>query len=126
MSRFRCFRLLAGCVCVLALSVLPGCLINIGGTKVVEPSAERMPVDFESEEGMKAFVRQVAQRYPAERNAGGGYFGVPFLIGVSEQRVLSENAHFNTAVRQVDLNADGTLSDAELEASGYGVPGIGI
>lgn len=114
----RVFRLAA---CLLVLCFASGCLVNIAGTKVVEPSAERMPVDFESDEGMKAFVRQVAQRYPAERNAGGGYFGVPFLIGVSERRVLSENAHFNAAVRRADINGDGTLSDAELELAGYTV-----
>lgn len=95
-----------------------GCLINIGGTKVIDESAPRVAVDFESEAGMTAFVRHISHRYPAEKNKGSGYFGIPFIIGVSETRVLSENAHYNAAVDKIDLNQDGTVSDAELRAAG--------
>lgn len=114
-SRFR-FGFMFCAVALLALTQT-GCLINVGGTKVIDESAPRMAVEFESEQGMAAFVQHVRHRYPAEKSQGGGHFGIPFIIGVSETRVLSENAHYNAVVDKVDLNQDGTVSDAELRAA---------
>lgn len=108
--------------CVLGQT--PGCLINLHGTRVVDGDVPRESVSFASDEGLAAFMQGVARRYPNERDAGGGYFGIPFIIGVSEQRVLSENAHFNEAVRRADVNADRVLTDAEVRAAGFQVQDV--
>ncbi|MBB6429704.1 hypothetical protein [Algisphaera agarilytica] len=95
-----------------------GCLINVGGTKVVKASESRKAVSFESDAGMSAFASHVKSSYPAEKNLGSGYFGIPFIISVHEQRVLSENAHFNAAIDKVDLDQNQVITDGELNAAG--------
>jgi hypothetical protein len=91
-----------------------GCLINSSSEKVLEPDAPRTTVQFESEKAMAAFQKEVQGRY---RSGGGergsGAFAIPFVIAVAEKRVLSENAFYNTQVRNADVNGDGTISDAE-------------
>ena len=91
-----------------------GCLINSASEKVIEPDAPRTTVNFESEKAMASFQKAVNNRY---RSGGGergsGAFAIPFVIAVAEKRVLSENAFYNTQVRNADVNGDGTISDAE-------------
>jgi hypothetical protein len=91
-----------------------GCLINSASEEVIEPDAPRTSVQFESEKGMGAFQKEAENRY---RSGGGergsGAFAIPFVIAVSEKRVLSENAFYNTQVRKADVNGDGAISDAE-------------
>ena len=116
-----CRRSLALLAALGVTLLLPGCLINVGGTKVIDEGVSRRAIDFESEEGMAAFVRHVDFSYPAEKVHSSGYFGIPFIIGVSEKRVLSENSFFNRMVNKIDLNQDAQVSDAELRASGIAV-----
>jgi hypothetical protein len=91
-----------------------GCLINSSSERVVEPDAPRTGVQFESETAMATFQKEAEHRYRAGGGVQGrGGFGIPFVIGVSEKRVLSENAFYNTQVRKADVNGDGSISDAE-------------
>ena len=91
-----------------------GCLINSSRTKVIEPDAPRMSVQFQSETAMAAFQKAAENRY---RTGGGergsGAFAIPFVIAASETRVLSENAFYNTQVRKADVDGDGSISEAE-------------
>jgi hypothetical protein len=91
-----------------------GCLINSASREVIEPNAPRTAVNFESEKAMATFQKEVKHRYRAGGGEqGSGAFAVPFVMAVSETRVLSENAFYNTQVRNADVNGDGTISDAE-------------
>ena len=91
-----------------------GCLINSSTEKVLEPDAPRTAIQFESEKAMAAFQKEAQHRY---RSGGGdrgsGAIAIPFVMAVSERRVLSENAFYNTQVKKADVNGDGTISDAE-------------
>src|SRR5687768_13613113 len=91
-----------------------GCLINSSNREVIEPDAKRMAVQFESEKAMAGFQKEVYHRYRAGGGEqGSGAFAVPFVMAVSETRVLSENAFYNRQVHKADVNGDGTISDAE-------------
>ncbi|MEM9417522.1 MAG: hypothetical protein AAGA25_00525 [Planctomycetota bacterium] len=114
-------RLFLICLTVCLTLAQMGCLINVGGTKVVGASESRKAVSFESDAGMSAFAAHVNSTYPSEKYLGSGYFGIPFIISVHEKRVLSENAHFNTAIDEIDLNQDQFISDGELNAAGITV-----
>ena len=107
------FRMLVAPLAVCAIAG-GGCLINSASEKVIEPDAQRMSVQFESEKGMAAFQKEANSRYRAgggER--GSGALAIPFVIAAAEKRVLSENAFYNTQVRKADVNGDGMISDAE-------------
>ena len=94
-----------------------GCLINAEGERIVRRSEDRKAVEFESERGLIDFQQTVRRRNTRlSRYEGEGSFAVPFIIAVDQTRILSENAFYNDQVRAADVNADGTLSDAEVRA----------
>ncbi len=105
----------AAVLCLVCL-LCGGCLISSSGEKIVQADAKRQAVEFASEAGMIDFTQAVEQRYPHKSHLGNSSFAVPFLIGISERKVLSENAFFNLQVDNADLNKDGILSDAEVNA----------
>ena len=104
----------AGVVVVAAVS--GGCLINSSREKVLEPDAPRTTVNFESEEALASFQKEVATRYPEGSEQNSSFFGVPFVVGISTTKVLSENAFYNAQVRKADADGDGTISNAEARA----------
>lgn len=100
---------------LLVAASLPGCLIMSTNTEVVEPTAKRVAVEFESPEGLELFHTRVTRDTNAGKtNLGTDSFAIPFIIGASTTRVLSENAYYNQQVSKADINADGSLSDAEV------------
>ena len=100
-----------------ALLPLAGCLINAGGDAIVRRSEDRVAVNFESEPGLVGFQQAVRLRGDEDgRYLGKSQFAIPFLIDVDQRRVLSENAFYNDQVKAADVNADATLSDAEVRA----------
>ena len=91
-----------------------GCLINSASREVIEPDAPRTTVQFQSEKAMATFQKEVHGRYRAGAGEqGSGAFAVPFVMAVSETRVLSENAFYNTQVRKADVDGNGTITEAE-------------
>ena len=102
--------------CPLA-AVAGGCLINAEGERVVRNNEARRTVQFESDTGLEQFQQTVRMRGSwASRYQGESSFGIPFIIGVEQRRVISENAFYNDQVSAADVNGDGVLSDAEVRA----------
>lgn len=105
------------CLMFLIPPLAGGCLINADGDRIVRRSEARRDITFESEEGLVRFQKAVRQRSGySERYVGRSSFAIPFLIAVDQKRVLSENAWYNDQVTAADVNGDGELSDAEVEA----------
>ena len=103
-------------LCALGVS-LCGCLFMASSKKVVHGDAERQAVEFEDETALMTFQKKVEKRY----HRGGGRLGtgsvtIPFIMAVSETKVLSENAFYNTQIAKADVNADGTITRAEARA----------
>jgi hypothetical protein len=97
-----------------AVALCGGCLINSSNEKVVQPDAKRVAVDFESEQALATFQKAVAARYAGDGGVvSRSGFAIPFVIGASEKRVLSENAFYNAQVVKADADGDGRLSEAE-------------
>ena len=106
--------------CILAAGA-GGCLINAEGERIVREKEPRRTIDFESETGLERFQQAVQQRGSwSSRYQGESSFGIPFIIGIEQRRVISENAFYNDQVTAADVNGDGTLSDAEVR--GYAGP----
>lgn len=106
--------LMRGITPALVVALCYGCLINSSKEKIIEPDAPRMTINFESETAMQMFQKKVSEHY----EAGDGVqsrsdFGIPFVIGTSETKVLSENAFYNAQVKKTDVNGDGTITQAE-------------
>lgn len=94
-----------------------GCLIMADGERIVRDEEERLPVEFESEQGLIDFQTAVRRRgTPGARYEGEGSFMIPLIIAVDQTRILSQDAFYNDQVRAADVNRDGTLSDAEVTA----------
>ena len=93
-----------------------GCVFNSHREEVIGGDASRQPVTFESPQSLQQFTREVSGRYPSARRQGHDSFAIPFVIGASTTKVLSENAFYNSQVEKADVDANGALSDAEVEA----------
>ena len=111
---------------LLALTILftlTGC-INVSRTHtVLEPDAERVVVDFESEPGRDAFNKEVDRLYPRRRTVYQSHHrfrqistsGLPIIHNTHHEDRLSPNAFFNRQVIYADRNNDLLLSDGEVE-----------
>ena len=76
-------------------------LVACGGpTRILNPTVQRSPVVFESDQAMSAFESALAARY------AGGAADLP-------PGRLSQNAFFNREIAEADVDGDGIISDAE-------------
>lgn len=98
-----------------------GCLINSSTTKILRPDEAPVEVKFSSEAARKTFDDAQKARYAAGfGKVSSSSLGVPFLIGASEDRVLSQHAFYNDQVHHADTNQDGFID--ETEAAAYAHP----
>lgn len=97
--------------------LMGGCLVTTHRDRVIREDEPPVPVKFESEEGMVQFHAAVNRRGTREaRERARSSFNIPFIISSNTRHVLSRPAFFNDQVLVADVNADGTLSDAEVSA----------
>jgi hypothetical protein len=71
-----------------------------GAKRILNPTVQRSPVVFESDQAMSAFEAALAARYD------GGAADLP-------PGRLSQNAFFNREIIHADTDGDGIISDAE-------------
>ena len=94
-----------------------GCLIISDDDKVVRRKEPRTVVRFESDAGMLRFVGHFNRHSGRdERSLGEGSLMIPFIAAINQERVLAKNAYYNDQVEAADVDANGTLSDAEVNA----------
>ena len=95
-----------------------GHLLSSSRVAVLEPDAQRVPVDFESPRAETEFQAAVAERYArgdaVKRHTASST--IPLLWGSEDRAVLSENGFFNEQVALADGDRDGTISDTEADA----------
>lgn len=104
-------------VLVPAAILASGCLVTTHEVKLVREDEPRQAVAFESDEGMTQFHAAVNRRSDrGGRERGRSSFNIPFIVSANSRKVLSRTAFFNDQVVLADINADGTLSDAEVWA----------
>jgi hypothetical protein len=100
-----------------AVLLTAGCLVTTHEDKVIREDEPREAVVFESDEGMMQFHAAVNRRSDGgARDRGRSSFNIPFIVSANTRKVLSRTAFFNDQMRLADINADGTLSDAEVWA----------
>lgn len=98
-------------------TLLCGCLVTTHVDKVVREDEPRQAVQFESDDGMMQFHNAVNRRSEqGARDRGRSSVNIPFIVSANTRKVLSRSAFFNDQVRLADIDANGTLSDAEVWA----------
>ncbi len=86
--------------------IVTGCSSN---RRILNPTVDRTPIVFESDQGANAFEEALDERYDD------GEADIAQLRGR-----LSRNAFFNQEIRVADSNGDGVITD--LEAWRYAKP----
>ncbi len=91
-----------------------GCLLSHSHKRVVRQDEIRERVEFESDEAAATFHAVATDDDARSALRGEASFGIPFVVGISHQSVLSPNAYYNDQVAMCDMNGDGFLSDEEI------------
>jgi hypothetical protein len=84
---------------------------------VLDPSAQRIAVRFESAWAEQAFEQALAERRRRGEAVRGRTTGGLPLVWTSEERsVLSENAFYNEQAKRVDVDGNGLIDDEEARS----------
>jgi hypothetical protein len=103
-----------GLTAALASSLPDGSLVKSTRTAVVDPSAQRIAVRFESAWAEQAFERSLAaRRRRGDAVRGHSTSGLPLVWTSEERSVLSENAFYNEQARRADVDGNGLVDDDE-------------
>ncbi len=107
-------RICGVCAFLVATVSSTGCLISGSSRRVARNTEPLESVRFESDEARKAFQQYALDDNARLKSASSYSVAVPFLLGVSNSTVRSENAYYNDWVARVDANQDGMISNLEV------------
>lgn len=101
-----------------ALSLLilfqSGCLLNYSNDVVLRQDEPLRGLSFESEYAMHVFDQSVRRAQKTDSRKSTSSFNVPFIVGLSGSKTLSETAVRNDMGTLFDINQDGHITEYEV------------
>ena len=110
-----------GCLVALFCLFDAGCLVSGSRQRVIRQNEPLASVQFESQAAQQAFLSRALDDGERKSLSSSSSFGIPFLVGYSQQTVMSPNAFYNDCVARCDANHDGVITESEAAALNGGV-----